>query len=329
MANVPLKIGCMKYDRTRALFDGEVEIPGADAVFEDARLASDVFERMVRDQAYDIAELGLTFYLRTLDLEDPPFVALPVFPARQFRHAAIFVNTESGIEKAEDLIGKTIGEFGTYGHDVGVVAKGILADDYGVTPDQCRWLVGGADEPMPPFDFVPFRHPADVDVTPDGRALGPMLAAGEIDALISARVPRCVAGGEPTAARLFPDYETVERDYFARTGSHPIMHTLVVRKEFLAEHPDVVRAVVQAFGEAKDIALEQYRRGALGQHVDLMIPWFTPLFERDDRMLNGDWWPYGVEKNRDTLDTFLRYFFEQGLGDRLRTCDELFAPAFT
>jgi ABC-type nitrate/sulfonate/bicarbonate transport system substrate-binding protein len=329
MTNVPVKIGCMKYDRTRALFDGEVKIPGADAVFEDARLASDVFERMVRDQAYDIAELGLTFYLRTLDLADPPFVALPVFPARQFRHAAIFVNTQSGISKPEDLAGKTIGEFGTYGHDVGVVAKGILADDYGVTPDQCRWLVGGADEPMAPFDFVPFRHPADVDVTPDGRALGPMLAAGEIDALISARVPQCVVDGEPTVARLFPDYETVERDYFARTGSHPIMHTLVVRKAFLAEHPDVVRAVVQAFGEAKDAALTQYRRGALGQHVDLMIPWFTPLFERDDAMLRGDWWPYGVEKNRDTLDTFLRYFFEQGLGDRPRTCDELFAPEFT
>jgi 4,5-dihydroxyphthalate decarboxylase len=329
MTNVPVKIGCMQYDRTHALFDGAVKIPGADAVFEDARLASDVFERMVRDQAYDIAELGLTFYLRTLDLEEPPFVALPVFPARQFRHAAVFVNTRSGISKPEDLAGKTIGEFGTYGHDVGVVAKGILADDHGVTPGQCRWLVGGADEPLAPFGFVPFRHPADVDVTPDGRALGPMLAAGEIDALISARVPRCVVDGDPAVGRLFPDYETVERDYYARTGSHPIMHVLVVRREFLAEHPDVVRAVCQAFGEAKDVALEHYRRGALGQHVDLMIPWFTPLFERDDHLLDGDWWPYGVEKNRDTLDTFLRHFFEQGLGDRRRTVDELFAPDFT
>jgi hypothetical protein len=281
----------------------------------------------VRDHAFDVAELGLTFYLRTLDLADPPFVAIPVFPARQFRHAAIFVNTASGIEKPEDLAGATIGEFGTYGHDVGVVAKGILADDHGVTPQQCRWVIGGADTPLAPLGFVPFRHPADVDVTvaPEGKALGPMLAAGEIDALISARVPQCVVEGAPAVRRLFPDYETVERGYFARTGSHPIMHTVVVRKELLAEHPDVVRAVCRAFGAAKDVALERYRRGRFGQHVDLMVPWFTPLFERADRMLGGDWWPYGVEANRATLDTFLRHFFEQGLGDRRRTCDELFA----
>jgi hypothetical protein len=103
---------------------------------------------------------------------------------------------------------------------------------------------------------------------------------------------------------------------------------VVVRKELLAEHPDVVRAVYRAFGDAKEVALERYRRGRFGQHVDLMIPWFTPLFDRADRMLGGEWWPHGVEANRATLDTFLRHFFEQGLGDRLRTCDELFAPGF-
>lgn len=321
-----LHIGCMEYDRTRALFDGTVRIEGVDATFESAPLASGIFERMVRDQAFDVAELGLTFYLRTLDLADPPFVAIPVFPARQFRHSAVFVNTSSGIEKPSDLAGKTIGEFGTYGHDAGVWPKGILADDYGVTPEQSHWIVGGADVPMAPFDFVPLRHPADVDVrpAPEGRALGPMLDAGEIDALVSARVPQCVLDGSPNVARLFPDYEPVEREYFARTGIYPIMHTVVVRKELLRDHPSVVRAVYQGFRDAKEVALARYRRGRAGQHIDLMVPWFTPLYDRNSAL--ADAWDYGVAANRTAVDTFARYFFEQGLSARRLTCDDMFAP---
>lgn len=218
-----------------------MRIDGVDAAFEGdrARLVSDIFEGMVRDRAFDVAELGLTFYLRTLDLEDPPFVALPVFLARQFRHSAIFVNTASGIERPQDLAGRTIGEFATYGHDAGVWAKGILSDEFGVTPEQSRWVVGGFDWPMAPFDFVPQPHPANVDVTwaPEGKALGPMLEAGEVDAFISADAPRCVLDGSPKVARLFPDYVPVERDYYRRTGIHPIMHTVVVRKELLDRHP--------------------------------------------------------------------------------------------
>jgi 4,5-dihydroxyphthalate decarboxylase len=282
---------------------------------------------MVRDQAFDVAELGLTFYLRTLALPDPPFVAIPVFLARQFRHANIFVSTKSGIEKPQDLVGKTIGEFGTYGHDVGIMAKGVLADEYGVTPDQCRWLVGGADVAMAPFDFVPLIHPANVDVqpAPDGRGLSEMLEAGEIDALISARVPQCVVDGSPEVRRLFPDYESVERDYYARTGVYPIMHTVVVRRELAAERPDIVRAVYRAFAEAKDVALDRYRQGSTGQHMELMVPWFTPLHTRNHSLFGDDFFAYGIEPNRNAVDTFLRYFHEQGLSERRFTVDEIFA----
>ncbi|QUQ63225.1 4,5-dihydroxyphthalate decarboxylase [Kutzneria sp. CA-103260] len=312
----------MEYDRTRALFDGSVRIEGVDATFESGRLASDVFERMVRDQAFDVAELGLTFYLRTLAQPDPPFVAIPVFPARQFRHAAIFVNTASGIERPRDLVGKTIGEFGTYGHDVGVTAKGLLADDYGVTPDQCRWVIGGADFPMTPFDFVPLIHPADVDVSPApaGRGLSAMLESGEIDALISARVPQCIVDGSPRVRRLFPDYETVERNYYSRTGIYPIMHTLVVRRDLA---PDVMQAVYRAFTEAKDVALNRYRHGSLGQHMDVMVPWFTPLWDRNH--FPDDFWAYGIDPNRAAIDSFLRHFHEQGLSERRLAVDEIFA----
>lgn len=328
MPELKVKVGCREYDRTRALFDGTAKIGGVDASFESAPIVSEIFERMVRHHAFDVAELGLTFYLRTLDFEDPPFIALPIFPARHFRHSAIFINTSSGIDRPQDLAGKTIGEFATYGHDAGVWPKGILADDYGVTPDQCRWIVGGTNWPMAPLDFIPFLHPADVDVTPapEGKALGPMLEAGLIDALISAQVPQCVLDGSPRVAPLFPDYQSVERDYFSRTGIFPIMHTVVVRKDLLAQHPHLAQAVYRGFCDAKDLAVQDYQRGRVDQHMAVMVPWFTALYEGNSRLLRDDWWPYGVQANRETVDTFLRYFFEQGLSKRRLTCDEIFAP---
>ncbi len=328
MTDLTLKVGCMNYDRTRPLFDGRATIDGVDASFESAPIVSDIFERMVRHRVFDVAELGLTFYLRTLDGEDPPFIALPVFPLRHFRHSAIFINTSSGIGKPQDLTGKTIGELATYGHDAGIWPKGILSDNYGVTPDQCRWIVGGTNWPMAPVDFVPFRHPADVDVSaaPKGKALGDMLEEGQIDALISALVPRCVLEGSPRVARLFADYESAEREYFARTRIFPIMHTVVIRKELLAQQPGLAQAVYQGFYDAKNLAIQEYEQHRAGHHSDVMVPWFSALYDKNRRLLPDDWWPYGVEANRETIDTFLRYFFEQGLSQRRLTLEEIFAP---
>lgn len=170
-----MDIGFHDYEHVRPLLDGTVSIEGVDATFHTERIVSDIFERMVRHREFGVAELGLTFYLRTLDLEDPPFIALPVFLGRQFRHSAIFVNTSSGIDSPYDLAGKTVGEFATYGHDAGVNAKGMLSDEFGVTADQCRWIIGGFDWPMAPFDFVPEPHPDNVEVTraPEVRRWGP------------------------------------------------------------------------------------------------------------------------------------------------------------
>lgn len=328
MSDLKLKIGCTEYDHAHALFDGTVKIDGVDAKFESAKIVSDIFERMVRNQEYDASELGLTFYLRTLEFDDPPFIAIPVFPNRQFRHSAIFINTSSGIKKPEDLAGKIIGEFGLYGHDAGVWPKGILSDEYGVMPEQCRWIIGASDWYMPPYDFVPQPHPANVDVAPvpEGKALGPMLEAGEIDAFISAVTPQCFLNDSPRVARLFPDYETDERDYYRRTGIFPIMHTVVIRRELLKEHPGLARSIYQGFCDSKKAAMEQYRKGRMEQHGHLMIPWFTPLFDENRRLFSDDWWPYGIEANRKAIDTFLRYFFEQGLSKRQWACEDIFVP---
>ncbi len=326
MSDLPLKVGVVRYDRCEALFDGTVRMAGIDAVFETTRIVTDIFKRMIVNQEFDVAELGWTYYLRTLDFDDPPFIAIPVFPNRVFRHSAIYVNTSSGIETPRDLAGKTIGEFATYGHDAGFWPKGILADDFGVRPEQSRWIVGGLDFPMPSVDFIPFLHPADVDVTraPDGTDLGVMLETGEIDALISADVPQSMLNHSPNVRQLFPDYKRVEQDYYRRTGIFPIMHTVVLRRELVAEHPDLARAVYQGFCAAKDQAVQNYKFGRIFNHITIMVPWFSELFDENRDFFGEDWWPYGIDANRAAVDTLLRYHYEQGLSQRRLTCEDVF-----
>jgi hypothetical protein len=323
-----LKIGCCRYDLVEALFDGSVRIDGADTRMHTADLASDLFERMIRNREFGVAELGLSFYLRTLELPDPPFIALPVFPARAFRHSAIYVNTTAGIREPADLAGKLIGEFGMYGHDAGVTAKGFLADDFGVTPQRCRWVVGGFDWPMAPFDYVPQLHPDGVQISRvrADQALGPMLDTGEIDALISADVPECVRNGSPRVAPLFPDAGAVERDYHDRTGIFPIMHTLVIRRELAAAHPGLARHVYRGFTEAREAALAGYRTGRIINQIRTNVPWLSELVEANRHRFGGDGWPYGIAANRTALDAFFRWHHEQGLSSRQFGCADVFLP---
>jgi len=327
MSDLDLKIGAFRYDTTRALFDGTVTIDGAETAMETAATLPEIFIRVIRGREFDVAELGLTFYLRTLD-QDAPFIAVPAFPNRVFRHSSVYVNVSSGITGPADLAGKTIGEFGFYGQDSGVWAKGILMDEYGFRPEQNRWVIGGLDYPMAPFDFIPRPHPADVEVTsaPQGKTLGAMLAAGEIDALFTANVPQCVLDGSPEITRLFPDFEPAERDYYRRTGIFPIMHTVVIRRDLACAYPGLARAVHQAFTDAKDAAADWYRQGRRLYEVGTMVPWMNALVEENRQLLGDDWWPYGIAANRTGIDTYLRYHYEQGLSARRWTVEEIFAP---
>ena len=329
MSDMKLDIAFWDYDRTRALADGTVRIDGADARFHSDRVVTEIFERMIRGREFDVSELGMTYFLRTLELDNPPFIALPVFPNRCFRHSAIYINKASGIRRPEDLVGKTIGELAVYGHDAGVMPKGMLSDEYGVKPEQSRWVIGGLDWPLKPIDFIPRLHPANVEVTsaPAGNTdLGRLLEAGEIDALISADVPKCVLEKSPKVGRLFEDHEAVERDYYRRTGVFPIMHTVVVRRELAAERPELVRAIYTGFCDAKGAAMAQYETGMIFNNMATMLPWFSQLVDQDRDLLGEDWWPYGIKANRKALDTYLRYHHEQGLSKRRLTCEEIFVP---
>jgi hypothetical protein len=327
-SDLDLRIGSFRYDNTEALFDGSVTVDGVrSTTMSTAGTLPEIFDRMARGDGVEVSELGLTFLLRALD-QGVPFVAVPAFPVRLFRHCAVFVHTGSGITGPADLVGRTIGEFGVYGQDPGVWMKGILADEYGFRPELNRWVIGGLDRPAPPFGFTTHPHPDGVDVTavPDGRTLSDMLVTGEIDALFTANVPQPFLDGSPAVRRLFPDHERVERDYYRRTGNFPIMHAVVARRELFDAHPGLARAVYTAFLEAKEAGADRYRRFRRLYEAPVMLPWANALFEENERLLGHDWWPYGVSANRSELDTFLRYHHEQGLSRHRRTVEEIIAP---
>lgn len=323
-----LVIGSIRYDTTQALFDGEVGVEGAEVEMRTAATVPELFRRVLVDREFDVAELGMTFYARTLTPESP-YVALPVFPNRIFRHSSVFVHVGSGVDGPADLVGRRIGEFGMYSQDSGVWAKGVLMDEYGFRPGDNRWVIGGLDRPAPPFDFVPQTYPADLDLqaAPAGAALGPMLDAGEIDVLFTANVPQCVLDGSPNVRRLFVDHEPVERDYFRRTGIFPMMHTVVARRELVEGRPDLARRVYRAFSEAKDRAQERYRRQARLFQVQTAMPWMNALVERNLLELPADPYAYGIAANRVAIEANLRHQQEQGVIDRAPTVEEAFAAA--
>ena len=325
--SLKLDVAFWDYDRTRALVDGTVKIAGVDATFHSAPIVTQIFEGVVGGK-FHVSELGMTYFLRTFEGQDSPFVAIPVFPNRAFRHSAIYVNKASGIQKPEDLNSKTIGELALYGHDAGIMPKGMLMDEFGFKPESCRWIIGGLDWPMKPIDFVPHTHPDNVHVSniAEGKELGAMLEAGEIDALISADNPKCILENSPNVTRLFPDYPVVEREYYKRTGIFPIMHTVVVRKDLLAQHPGLAKTIYQSFCEAKDVAVKKYEHGRIFNNMETMFPWFSHLTTEDRAVLGEDWWPYGIDANRKAIESILRYHFEQGVTKRLFKIEEIFVP---
>jgi 4,5-dihydroxyphthalate decarboxylase len=310
------------YDRLAALLDGRVAPEGIDLNII-ALPVEETFYRQARYAEFDLSEMSLSTYVLSLADPSPEFVALPVFPSRYFRHQSIFVNRDSGIRRPEDLAGRTVG-VPEYQITATVWQRGMLSDDYGVRPADIVWRQGGIEQPGRP-EKVGLSLPPDVrleGIGPDD-TLGRQLARGEIDALMCAHVPSVFAEHEHIV-RLFPDYKTVEQEYFRRTALFPIMHVVVVRRRILEEHPWVARSLYKAFEEARAIAMEELRYRS---SLTVMLPWLADHLDETVRVMGDDYWPYGLEKNRRDLDTFLRYSSEQGLSARRLEPEELFAPS--
>jgi hypothetical protein len=333
-----LSVAVETYDRTRALVEGSVRCPDIELDFQRRQVSgptahrpfvAEIFQRMIRDKEFDACELGLTYYLRTLNLDEPPFIAIPVFTARFFRHAAIFISARSGIRSPQDLIGKRIGEAFTYGHDAGVWVKGILHDDYGVRPESARYFIGGVNNYVPFWDWLPFNpyyhSEAVVEQLGPGKTLAQMLETGEIDALYAPIVPQPLLDGSTNIRRLFEDYEAVERAYFKRSGIFPIMHTIVIRRDLYRQEPWIAQSLYAAFKESKARADQEYRIGDGFMHNYFMVPWFAALRDENRCLMGEDVWPYGLAANQQALAAFLRYHHEQGLSKRRYEPDEIFA----
>jgi 4,5-dihydroxyphthalate decarboxylase len=324
MSRVPLSLACWDYDRTQPLADGSIRPDGLDLTYL-CLPVEETFFRMLRHREFDAAEMSLSSYVVGLAAapDDCPFVAVPVFPSRAFRHNGIYIHTGSGIEKPADLVGRTVG-VPEYQLTANVWIRGILADHHGVPVSSVRYRTGGMHEPGR-VEKQTLTLPPEIDIgpIPEHRTLADMLVSGEIDALYAPRTPRPLLEGRPEVRRLFTAPRAAEEQYAAETGIFPIMHVVVLRRDVYQARPWVARSLYTAFERAKAATEQRMGETAANRY---MLPWLYDEVERTRRLLGTDFWPYGLERNRHTLEVFLRYAHEQGLTARQLRPQELFVP---
>jgi 4,5-dihydroxyphthalate decarboxylase len=320
MTRLQLTFACGDYDRTRALEDGSVRPDGIDLTY--LRLpVEETFFRMLRHREFDVAEMSLSTYVATLDADPRPFMALPVFTSRMFRHGGIYVNADAGIHVPADLRGKRVGcpEFQL---TAGVWIRGILAEHHGVPIDSVTYYTGGQETPGR-IEKGAVDTALDIRAIPDGATLSEMLADGRLDALQTPRVPSPFAAGDRRVRRLFDDVVAVERDYYAATGIFPIMHVVVLRADVYERHRWVAQSLYKACLSARD---EAYRRVYDSSALRFMEPWLIQHIEQSRELLGDDFWSYGVDSNAKALEVFLQYHHEQGLSRYRYAPADLFAP---
>ena len=321
MSRLKLSFACWNYDRTRALMERTVQPDGIDLTYLDLPV-EETFFRMIRHREFDVAEMSLSSYTVSLFRDPAPFIAIPVFPSRMFRHGSIYVHAGSGIRTPRDLVGKRVGT-PEFQMTAPVWIRGILAEHYGVPVDSVVYFTGGEEEPGR-GEKQKLDLPASLRIRPIGptQTLSRMLADGEIDALHTARMPSTYAP-DGAVRRLFPNYREVEQQYFRDTGIFPIMHTIVIRRDVYERNRWVAQSLQKAFVAAQKRTYDDlYVTAAL----KAMLPWLTAEVEDTRALMGDDYWPYGFAPNHRTLETFLRYHHEQGLSKRRLDPAEVFAP---
>ena len=308
MSDLRLSFACGNYDRMEALRNGVVDIDGVDLDYIEIKAPREIFDRMVQNHEFDVSEMSSAEFVVMCARGDNPFVGLPVFPSKCFRHGFICINKNAGIETPKDLEGRRIG-IPLYTQSAAIYIRGDLQHEYGVDLDTIRWVHGAVEKPGSHGHPEPpeLLEPVDIEVNNSDSSLSDLLAAGEIDAILGSRLPTNL-GVHPNVARLFPDYRAVERDYYRRTRIHPIMHLVVIRREIYDANPWIAASLWTAFEAAKAWALEEMRFSGAQRY---MLPWLYPDLDEIDELFGGDPWPYGVEANRPTLEAYLRYMVDQ------------------
>jgi 4,5-dihydroxyphthalate decarboxylase len=323
MGKLAITVASGKYDRTEAIRDGRIGIEGCDVNYMTLG-PEELFFRAYRNQEFDVCELSMSSYIMSLSRGvRTPYVAIPVFVSRTFRHSAIYIREDRGIKQPADLKGKKIG-VPEYQITAALWVRALLDAEYGVAPWDFSWYQGGLEEPGR-IEKIKLNLPDSVRISsiPQDTTLDAMLSSGELDAVIAVRPPGCFNRRQPGIARLFPHYQAEEVAYFARTGIFPIMHMVGIRRDLLEANPWLANSVYSAFLAAKDIAVKELENIAA---LPITLPWMGPELDQTKEVMGHDFWPYGVQENLPTLSAMVKFAHRHGTADRLLAVEELFAP---
>src|SRR6266550_2536885 len=317
MSKLRLTFACGPYDRTLALRDGSVQPEGIELNYI-ASQPPDIFWRMLQFNEFEVSEMSLSNYVTLVGAGSAPFIAIPAFPSRVFRHGYFFINTEKGIKTPADLKGKR-GGVPEYTMTAAVYMRGLLQHEYGVKPSDVEWVQGRADR-------LGRKLPANIRLTqaPAGTELGDLLESGDIDFMMTANNPLSFRRVNSKVQRLFADYAAAEKDYYRRTKIYPIMHTVVIRRDIYERDPWVALSLYKAFARAKEYS---FRLLLETGSPKASFAWLQPMIEQEQAIIGKDWYPYGIEANRPTIEALLQYTMEHGLSDRRLAVEELFAPS--
>jgi 4,5-dihydroxyphthalate decarboxylase len=320
MSKLNLSVAIGDYDRNRPLIDGAVGIDGVDPVFMTLP-PEEIFFRAFRNQDFDICECSLSSFSVKTALGQCPYVGVPAFVSRMFRHTAIYVRTDR-VKKPEDLKGRKVG-VPEYQLTAIVWARAILEDEYGVKPSDIHWIRGGIEHAGRPEKItIDLPKGVRLDNAPEGATISDLLARGEIDGFIAPRPPTTL--GQKNIGWLFPDPIAAAKDYFKRTGIFPIMHLIGVRRALAERHPWLPAAVLKAFEQSKSIAVANLTDPSASKAT---LPFLEERVREARELMGEDYWAYGLAPNRKTLETFLRHHHAQGLSQRLLKPEELFYPS--
>lgn len=318
-ARLHLTLATTDYDHVRDLVNGVVRPEGITLTAFILNV-EEVFYRFIKNREWDISEMSFGKFIGYASQGNSPFVGIPVFPSRVFRHSAFYTRTDRGIATPKDLEGKRVG-IPEWAQTAGIYARGYLEETAGVDLTKIEWVQAGMNE-AGREEKVEFKLPPGIRYEQRrDTSVSAMLLSGEIDAAISARVPNAFESGGGKIVRLFPEFRAEEMRYYAATGIYPIMHVIAMRRAVFERYPWVAMNLFKAFDEARHRSLERIRDLTASR---IPVPWAAAIADEWAKGFGSDPFPYGLDNNRKTLDAFCRFAHAQGVTARRLSPDDLF-----
>lgn len=325
---LPITIAGYRLDRVEALYDGRVKVKDCDAKFVTDSIGAMNTNIFSGPHDREVSEVGLHPYMLAYANDGfRKYSLIPVFPIRVFRHKSIFIRLDGDVKKPEDLRGRKVATPGFSSTSLTWI-RGIIQHEYGVRPDEIEWVISAKDSSA----GVAGKLSRQEDIRPEGLSISigaegkdesDLLLDGDVDAIFHAAEPKAFVEGDGKVVRLFADYRQVERNYYAQTGIFPIMHAVAIRNDVAEQHPWLPRAIFDAYVEAKRQMYTQMDKMGWATNS---LPWFAKELEETKSLMGENFWPYGIEPNKKTLEALVQYSYEQGLAKRKLKMEELFLP---